>query len=57
MDAPPARPVVTARAAEAAEARRAREAEALRENLRRRKLQARARENEAADKPQDRSCP
>jgi hypothetical protein len=48
---------VTARAAEAAEARRAREAEALRENLRRRKLQARARENEAADKPQDRSCP
>jgi hypothetical protein len=48
---------VTARAAEAAEARRAREAEALRENLRRRKLQARAREHEAADKPQDRSCP
>jgi hypothetical protein len=56
MDAPPARPAVTARAVEAAEARRAREAEALRENLRKRKLQARARKDGATPTPPDRSC-
>jgi hypothetical protein len=57
MDAPPARPAVTARAAEAAETRRAREAEALRENLRKRKAQARAWADEAAPTPPERSCP
>jgi len=57
MDAPPARPAVTARAAEAAETRRAREAEALRENLRKRKAQASARADEAAPTPPERSCP
>jgi hypothetical protein len=41
-------PHLTPRAAAEAEARRAREAEALRENLRRRKLQSRARDSEQA---------
>jgi len=57
MDAPQAQPAVIARALAAAEARRAREAEALRENLRKRKLQARAREDQPASSAPDRSCP
>jgi hypothetical protein len=47
----PARPTLTPRAQAAAEARRAREAEALRENLRRRKQQARERAGEEEKRP------
>jgi hypothetical protein len=43
----PPQPNLTPRAQAEADARRAREAAALRENLRRRKLQARAREDDS----------
>jgi hypothetical protein len=49
-------PNTTPRAKAEAEARRAREAEALRENLRRRKLQARSRETKPATPPKPDSC-
>ena len=45
-------PNTTPRAEAEAEARRAREAEALRENLRRRKLQSRARDTQQAAPPE-----
>ncbi len=52
---PAPKPAQTPRALAAAEERRAREAAALRENLRRRKVQARARSDagEDEDKPAD----
>jgi hypothetical protein len=56
MDAEPPCPSLTPRALAEAEARRAREAEALRENLRKRKLQARAREAPPDRADQDQSC-
>jgi hypothetical protein len=49
-------PNTTPRAKADAEARRAREAEALRENLRRRKLQARSREAKTEAPPKPDSC-
>ncbi|MDR3537888.1 MAG: hypothetical protein P4L71_15445 [Acetobacteraceae bacterium] len=50
MAKPPKKPTLTPRAQAAQEERRAREAEALRENLRRRKQQARRRDAAEAEK-------